>query len=117
MLKFVKQLTDFQYHRLSFAKCTQLERSPGTCGSKLLPMMLGDIAVLSDKKPSLAHNLPKEYVRTPARMFVCVQPRSLFKKAVAAAIVVVLNVCVCVCEGCALGDEGVEKSFHLLSCL
>ena len=30
MLKFVKQLTDFQYHRVSFAKCTQLERSPGT---------------------------------------------------------------------------------------
>ena len=29
MLKFVKQLTDFQYHRVSFAKCTQLERSPG----------------------------------------------------------------------------------------
>ena len=31
MLKFVKQLTDFQYHRVSFAKCTQLERSPGKC--------------------------------------------------------------------------------------
>ena len=30
MLKFVKQLTDFQYHRVSFAKCTQLERSPGS---------------------------------------------------------------------------------------
>ena len=29
MLKFVKQLTDFQYQRVSFAKCTQLERSPG----------------------------------------------------------------------------------------
>ena len=29
MLKFVKQLTDFQYHRVSFAKCTQLEWSPG----------------------------------------------------------------------------------------
>ena len=43
MLKFVKQLTDFQYHRVSFAKCTQLERSPGTDTGQACGFAVGEM--------------------------------------------------------------------------
>ena len=52
MLKFVKQLRDFQHHRVSFAKCTQLERSPGisSIASFLKLQFCGALQMLRDSK-------------------------------------------------------------------
>ena len=58
---FVKQLTDFQYHRVSFAKCTQLERSPSRA---LIDALIQQQAVISESNRRLSQRF-EEVLTSP----------------------------------------------------